>query len=69
MCVIQMQQQSQQIASLDAIAKQSAEDIEKIKRERDEALREVAHLRKVLKRKEEECLTTEEEVTRSRRVS
>ena len=62
-----MQQQSQ-LASLEAMAKQSAENAERIRRERDEALREVQHLRKLLKKKEEDCLTAEEEVTKARRV-
>ena len=38
-------------------------------RERDEALREVEHLRKLLKKKENECLTAEEELMKARQVS
>lgn len=63
----QMQQQSQ-LASLEAMAKQNAEDAQRIRRERDEALREVQHLKKLLKKKEEECLTAEEELMKARRV-
>lgn len=62
-----MQQQSQ-LASLEALAKQNAEDAQRIRRERDEALREVQHLKKLLKKKEEECLTAEEELMKARRV-
>ena len=62
-----MQQQSQ-LASLEAKAKQSAQNAERIRRERDEALREVQHLKKLLKKKEEECLTAEEELMKARRV-
>ena len=62
-----MQQQSQ-LASLEAMAKQNAEDAERIRRERDESLREVQHLKKLLKKKEEECLTAEEELMKARRV-
>lgn len=61
-----MQQQSQ-LASLEAKAKQSAQNAERIRRERDEALREVQHLKKLLKKKEEECLTSEEELMKARR--
>lgn len=67
LCFFQMQQQSQ-LASLEAKAKQSAQNAERIKRERDEALREVQHLKKLLKKKEEECLTSEEELMKARRV-
>ena len=63
----QMQQQSQ-LASLEAMAKQNAEDAQRIRRERDEALREVQHLKKLLKKKEEECLTAEEELMKARKV-
>ena len=62
-----MQHQSQ-LASLEAMAKQNAEDAQRIRRERDEALREVQHLKKLLKKKEEECLTAEEELMKARRV-
>ena len=62
-----MQQQSQ-LASLEAKAKQSAQNAERIRRERDEALREVQHLKKLLKKKEEECLTVEEELMKARQV-
>ena len=62
-----MQRQSQ-LASLEAMAKQNAEDAQRIRRERDEALREVQHLKKLLKKKEEECLTAEEELMKARRV-
>ena len=62
-----MQQQSQ-LASLEAKAKQSVQNAERIRRERDEALREVQHLKKLLKKKEEECLTYEEELMKARRV-
>ena len=62
-----MQQQSQ-LASLEAMAKQNAEDAQRIRRERDEALREVQHLKRLLKKKEEECLTAEEELMKARRV-
>ena len=62
-----MQQQSQ-LASLEAKAKQSTQNAERIRRERDEALREVQHLKKLLKKKEEECLTYEEELMKARRV-
>lgn len=62
----QMQHQSQ-LASLEALAKQNAEDAQRIRRERDEALREVQHLKKLLKKKEEECLTAEEELMKARR--
>ena len=62
-----MQQQSQ-LALLEAMAKESAENAERIRRERDEALREVQHLKKLLKKKEEDCLTAEEELTKARRV-
>ena len=62
-----MQQQSQ-LASLEAKAKQSAQNAERIRRERDEALREVQHLKKLLKKKEEECVTAEEELMKARRV-
>ena len=67
LCFFQMQQQSQ-LASLEAKAKQSAQNAERIRRERDEALREVQHLKKLLKKKEEECLTSEEELMKARRV-
>lgn len=63
-----MQRQSQ-LVSMEAMAKQSAENAERIRRERDEALREVQHLRKLLKKKEEDCLTAEEELMKARRVS
>lgn len=62
----QIQQQSQ-LASLEAMAKQSAENAERIRRERDEALREVQHLKKLLKKKEEDCQTAEEELMKARR--
>jgi len=62
-----MQQQSQ-LASLEAKAKQSAQNAERIRRERDEALREVQHLKKLLKKKEEDCLTAEEELMKARKV-
>ena len=62
-----MQQQSQ-LASLEAKAKQSAQNVERIRRERDEALREVQHLKELLKKKEEECVTAEEELMKARRV-
>ena len=42
-----MQKQSQ-LASLEASAKQSEEKAERIRQERDEALREVQHLKKLL---------------------
>jgi len=61
-----MQQQSQ-LASLEAKAKQSAQNAERIRRERDEALREVQHLKKLLKKKEEDCLTAEEELMKARK--
>ena len=63
-----MQQQSQQLASLEAIARQSAADVERVTRERDEALREVQHLKKLLKKKEESFLTTEEELIKARQA-
>ena len=66
-CCFQMQHQSQ-LASLEATAKQNAEDAQRIRRERDEALREVQHLKKLLKKKEEEYLTAEEELMKARRV-
>lgn len=50
------------------MAKQSAENAERIRRERDEALREVQHLKKLLKKKEEDCQTAEEELMKARRV-
>lgn len=62
-----MQQQSQ-LASLEAEAKQRAKNAERIRRERGEALREVQHLKKLLKKKEEDCLTAEEELLKARRV-
>ena len=62
-----MQQQSQ-LASLEAIAKENAENAERIRRERDEALREVQHLKKLLMKKEEDYLTAEEELMKARRV-
>lgn len=62
-----MQQQSQ-LASLEAKAKQNAENAQRIRRERDEALREVQHLKKLLKKKEEDCVTAEDEVMKARRV-
>ncbi|XP_048589179.1 uncharacterized protein LOC116604619 isoform X2 [Nematostella vectensis] len=43
-----------------------SEDLERVKRERDEALREVQYLRKLLKKKEEEVLDTSEEAIKSR---
>ena len=67
LCFFQMQQQSQ-LASLEAKAKQSAQNAERIRRERDEALREVQHLKKLLEKKEEECLTAEEELMKARKV-
>ena len=67
LCFFQMQQQSQ-LASLEAKAKQSAQNAERIRRERDEALREVQHLKELLKKKEEECLTSKEELMKARRV-
>lgn len=62
----EMQQQSQ-LASLEAIAKENAENAERIRRERDEALREVQHLKKLLMKKEEDYLTAEEELMKARR--
>ncbi|PFX33455.1 Syntaxin-binding protein 4 [Stylophora pistillata] len=60
-------QQRSQLASLEAMAKQNAEDAQRIRRERDEALREVQHLKKLLKKKEKDCLTAEEELMKARR--
>ena len=46
----------------------SNEDIETLKRERDEALREVRHLRKVMNEQERETSTAEEALERARKV-
>jgi uncharacterized membrane protein len=64
-----MQLESQQAAETEAEAKEASEDIERLRRERDEAVREVQHLRKALKRKEQKCLDSSEEVMKTRRVS
>jgi len=60
-----MQKQSQ-LASLEASAKESEEKAERIRQERDEALREVQHLKKLLTKKEKDCQTAEEELMKAR---
>ena len=62
-------QETQQNALALAAANQSQEDLDRVSRERDEALREVQHLRKLLKQKERECSASEEELMKSRHVS
>lgn len=62
-----MQKQSQ-LASLEASAKESAEKAERLRQERDEALREVQHLKKLLTKKEKDCQTAEEELMKTRMV-
>lgn len=61
----EMQKQSQ-LASLEASAKESEEKAERIRQERDEALREVQHLKKILTKKEKDCQTAEEELMKAR---
>ncbi|XP_044176599.1 syntaxin-binding protein 4-like [Acropora millepora] len=60
-----MQKQSQ-LASLEASAKESEEKAQRIRQERDEALREVQHLKKLLTKKEKDCQTAEEELMKAR---
>ena len=62
-----MQKQSQ-LASLEASAKESEEKARRIRQERDEALREVQHLKKLLTKKEKDCQTAEEELMKARMV-
>lgn len=64
-----MQLETQQTAAeAEAIAKKASEDVERLRRERDEAHREVQRLRKALKRKDQECQDSSEEVMKTRRV-
>lgn len=64
-----MQQlEAQQAVDTAAAVRQTSEDLELITRERDEALREVQHLRKALKKKEQQYIDSSEEVKRIRKV-
>lgn len=65
----QMQLETQQTAAeAEATAKKASEDVERLRRERDEAHREVQRLRKALKKKDQECQDSSEEVIKTRQV-
>lgn len=64
-----MQQlEAQQAVDTETISRQTSEDLEMVQRERDEAIREVQHLRKALKKKDQQCTESAEEVKRIRKV-
>lgn len=60
--------EAQQAADTATVTRQTSEDLEILTRERDEALREVQHLRKALRKKEQQHAESSEEVKRIRKV-
>ncbi|KAK3736396.1 hypothetical protein QZH41_017920 [Actinostola sp. cb2023] len=66
--VRKMQQlEAQQAVETEVVARQTSDDLDRLRRERDEALREVQHLKKALNKKEHQCMESSEEVKKTRK--